>query len=63
MTDLERLDIIDFCDAVDEWGSTIPIPAREAERMMELANERRIADLNDLEPARGDRREYGKRRA
>lgn len=39
----------------------IPIPAREAERMMELANERRIADLIDLEPARGDRREYGVR--
>ncbi|KAH4215804.1 hypothetical protein HBH69_221310 [Parastagonospora nodorum] len=59
MTDLERLDIIDFCDAAGEWGSTVPIPAREAERMIELADQRRIADLGDRGMLRGDRHEHG----
>jgi hypothetical protein len=39
------LDIIDFCDAAGEWGSIVPIPAKEAERMIELAEQRRIADV------------------
>jgi hypothetical protein len=43
---VERLDIIDFCDAAGEWGSTVPIPAREAARMIELAEQRQIADLD-----------------
>ncbi|KAF1918570.1 hypothetical protein BDU57DRAFT_446291 [Ampelomyces quisqualis] len=43
----ERLDIIDFCDAAGEWGSVLPIPAREADRMIELADQRRIADLDE----------------
>ncbi|KAL6708585.1 hypothetical protein ACN47E_002566 [Coniothyrium glycines] len=47
MTDAQRLAIIDFCDAASEWGSTVPIPAREAERMIELADQRRIADLEE----------------
>jgi hypothetical protein len=55
---VERLDIIDFCDAAGEWGSTVPIPAREAERMIELADQRRIADLGDHGPVRGDRHGY-----
>lgn len=42
----KRLDIIDFCDAAGEWGSTVPIPAREAARMIELAEQRQIADLD-----------------
>jgi hypothetical protein len=41
------LDIINFCDAAGEWGSVIPIPAQEAERMIELADQRRIADSNN----------------
>ncbi|XP_014562353.1 hypothetical protein COCVIDRAFT_84028 [Bipolaris victoriae FI3] len=45
MTDVKRLEIIDFCDAASEWGSSVPIPACEAERMIELAGQRRIADL------------------
>ncbi|EUC30421.1 hypothetical protein COCCADRAFT_39332 [Bipolaris zeicola 26-R-13] len=45
MTDVKRLEIIEFCDAANEWGSSVPIPAREAERMIELAGQRRIADL------------------
>jgi hypothetical protein len=43
---VERLDIIDFCDAAGEWGSIVPIPAGEAGRMIELAGQRRIADLD-----------------
>ncbi|KAF2030416.1 hypothetical protein EK21DRAFT_100472 [Setomelanomma holmii] len=58
MTDLERLDLIDFCDAAGEWGSIVPIPAREADRMIELANQRRIADLDERRPSRDDRRSY-----
>lgn len=42
---VERLDIIDFCDAAGEWGSVVPIPAKEADRMIELAEQRRVADL------------------
>ncbi|EUC51061.1 hypothetical protein COCMIDRAFT_31621 [Bipolaris oryzae ATCC 44560] len=45
MTDVKRLEIIDFCDAASEWGSSVPIPSREAERIIELADQRRIADL------------------
>ncbi|USP78096.1 hypothetical protein yc1106_05370 [Curvularia clavata] len=44
MTDAERREIIDFCDAAAEWGSNVPIPAREADKMIELAGQRRIAD-------------------
>jgi hypothetical protein len=51
----ERLDIIDFCDAAGEWGSIVPIPAREAERMIELANQMRIADLENPQPRLEDR--------
>ncbi|KAL1799384.1 hypothetical protein ACET3X_003421 [Alternaria dauci] len=47
MTDAERMDIIDFCDAAGEWGSMLPIPANEAKRMVELANRRKIADLDE----------------
>ncbi|RMZ70420.1 hexose transporter [Pyrenophora seminiperda CCB06] len=42
----ERLDIINFCDAAGEWGSIVPIPAHEADRMLELADRRRVADLD-----------------
>jgi hypothetical protein len=43
----ERLEIINFCDAAGEWGSILPIPAQEAERMVELADRRKIADLDE----------------
>ncbi|KAF2821960.1 hypothetical protein CC86DRAFT_410354 [Ophiobolus disseminans] len=62
MTDLERLDIIDFCDAAAEWGSTVPIPAREADKMIELADQRRIANLDDRRPTRDDGQHYEERR-
>ncbi|RYO59768.1 hypothetical protein AA0113_g7535 [Alternaria arborescens] len=45
MTD-ERSDIVDFCDAAAEWGSMLPIPVHEAEKMVELADRRRIADVD-----------------
>ncbi|KAG9193573.1 hypothetical protein G6011_03608 [Alternaria panax] len=59
MTDAERIDIIDFCDAAGEWGSILPIPANEAKRMVELADGRRIADLDEThrQPPRFDSRE------
>lgn len=41
----ERLAIVDFCDAAAEWGSTVPMPVKEAERMVELAGMRRVAVL------------------
>jgi hypothetical protein len=44
---VERLNIIDFCDAAGEWGSVVPIPAKEADRMIELADRRRIADVDN----------------
>jgi hypothetical protein len=44
---VERLSIIDFCDAAGEWGSILPIPAHEAEKMVELADRRKIADLGE----------------
>jgi hypothetical protein len=44
---VERLDIIDFCDAAGEWGSVVPITAKEADRMIELADRRRIADVDN----------------
>ncbi|KAF1847775.1 uncharacterized protein K460DRAFT_363813 [Cucurbitaria berberidis CBS 394.84] len=55
MTDTERLDIIDFCDAAGEWGSIVPIPAREADRMIALADQRRIAELEERLPLRDAR--------
>ncbi|KAL5114004.1 hypothetical protein ACEQ8H_008109 [Pleosporales sp. CAS-2024a] len=48
---VERLDMIDFCDAAGEWGSTVPIPAHEADRMIALAAQRRIADLDEAPPS------------
>lgn len=39
--------MINFCDAASEWGSIVPIPAREADRMIELADQRQIADLSE----------------
>jgi hypothetical protein len=55
---VERLDIIDFCDAAGEWGSIVPIPAKEAERMIELADQRRIADLSNRRPVPEDRSDH-----
>jgi hypothetical protein len=55
---VERLAIIDFCDAAAEWGSTVPIPEREAERMIELADQRRIADLEEMRATREERPRY-----
>jgi hypothetical protein len=52
---VERLDIIDFCDAAAEWGSIVPIPAREADRMIELADQRCIADSDEPRASREDR--------
>lgn len=48
--------MIDFCDAAGEWGSIFPIPAREADRMIELADQRRIADLESPLELRDDAR-------
>jgi hypothetical protein len=52
------LDIIDFCDAAGEWGSILPIPAREADRMIELADQRRIADLDERRVMRDMRQDH-----
>lgn len=41
----ERLEIIDFADAAGEWGSVVHVPHGEAERMLKLADQRRVADL------------------
>ncbi|KAG9380716.1 ATG22 multi-domain protein [Pyrenophora tritici-repentis] len=54
LNDAERLDIIDFCDAAAEWGSTVPIPAQEAERMIELAERRKIADIDSVQARSGN---------
>jgi hypothetical protein len=35
--------IVDFADAAAEWGSVVPLPAKYATRMEELAKERRMA--------------------
>jgi hypothetical protein len=43
----ERLEIINFSDAASEWGSVVPIPASEADRMIALAEQRPIARLED----------------
>jgi hypothetical protein len=43
----ERLEIINFSDAAGEWGSVIPIPASEADRMIALAEQRQVAYLQD----------------
>ncbi|CBX98568.1 hypothetical protein IAQ61_007805 [Plenodomus lingam] len=56
MSDAERLAVINFSDAAGEWGSTVSIPAREADRMIELADQRRVADL-DSRPESGAGRE------
>jgi hypothetical protein len=53
------LDIIDFCDAAGEWGSVVPIPAKEAERMIELAEQRRIADVETGTAVAENRRPVG----
>lgn len=63
-TAAERLEIIDFADAAGEWGSVVHVPHEEAERMLELADQRRIADLErrqdvehgsaDVDQARGN---------
>jgi len=45
MSTEQRLAIINFSDAAFEWGSMVPLPAREAERMLELAAQRCIADF------------------
>jgi hypothetical protein len=47
---VERMEMIDFCDAAGEWGSIVPIPAREADRMIDLADQRRIADIDARRP-------------
>jgi hypothetical protein len=52
---VERLDIIDFSDAAGEWGSIVPIPEREANRMIELAEQRQIADLDSRRPLSDER--------
>ena len=52
------MNIIDFCDAAGEWGSILPIPAREADRMIELADQRRIADLDERRVMRDMRQDH-----
>ncbi|KAF3009806.1 hypothetical protein E8E13_010131 [Curvularia kusanoi] len=54
MSDGERKEMIDFVHAAAEWGSTVLVPEREAERMMVLAERRRVADFEREE--RGQRR-------
>lgn len=51
--------MIDFCDAACEWGSIVPIPAREADRMIVLADQRRIAALGARQPPQNDRHRSG----
>lgn len=46
------MDLIDFSDAAAEWGSIVPLPASEADRMIELADNRRIADIAEQNYAR-----------
>jgi hypothetical protein len=55
---VERVDIIDFCDAAGEWGSVVPIPAKEADRMIELAEQRRVADLEERRAERDEGYRY-----
>ncbi|KAF9693044.1 hypothetical protein EKO04_009062 [Ascochyta lentis] len=43
MTDAERLEMIDFSDAALEWGSVVLLPASDMQRMLALADQRRIA--------------------
>ncbi|OAL49039.1 hypothetical protein IQ07DRAFT_512433 [Pyrenochaeta sp. DS3sAY3a] len=43
MSDREALALVDFADAAFEWGSTVPLPAYEAQRLTHLAGQRRIA--------------------
>jgi hypothetical protein len=57
------LDIIDFCDAAGEWGSVVPIPAKEADRMIELADRRRIADVENRRLVRDERHHHEVREA
>lgn len=35
---------MDFADAAGEWGSIVHVPREESKRMLELADQRRIAD-------------------
>ncbi|KAH7068014.1 hypothetical protein BKA63DRAFT_104106 [Paraphoma chrysanthemicola] len=62
MTDVERMEMIDFCDAAGEWGSIVPIPAREADRMIDLADQRRIADIDARRPPQDAIDRIGERR-
>lgn len=39
----EALALVDFADAAYEWGSIVPLPAHEAQRLTQLAGQRRIA--------------------
>ncbi|KAF2851582.1 hypothetical protein T440DRAFT_53483 [Plenodomus tracheiphilus IPT5] len=59
LNDVERHAIIDFCDAAGEWGSIVPIPAGEADRMIELAHQRRVADLDSTSHMDEDREPSG----
>lgn len=36
-------------DAAGEWGLVVPLPASEAERMVALADRRRVGDLEEGE--------------
>ena len=56
------MEIIDFCDAANEWGSVVPIPAHEAERMIMLADQRRVADLEHRPQDDAQERTSGHRR-
>lgn len=42
----ERKEIIDFVDAATEWGSMVPLPRDEAERILKMADQRLVADLD-----------------
>ncbi|UPX17343.1 uncharacterized protein EKO05_0007705 [Ascochyta rabiei] len=44
LTDVQRLEMIDFSDAALEWGSVVRLPASEMQRMIALADRRRVAD-------------------
>ncbi|KZM18410.1 hypothetical protein ST47_g10438 [Ascochyta rabiei] len=41
---VQRLEMIDFSDAALEWGSVVRLPASEMQRMIALADRRRVAD-------------------
>ncbi|KAG9201060.1 hypothetical protein G6514_006440 [Epicoccum nigrum] len=59
ISDAQRREAIDFVHAAAEWGSVVLLPEKEAERMMMLAERRRLADLerdhaDDRKSRRGD---------